>query len=332
MRALELTVRAVTPVYLAGAEPNAPEWRAPSFKGLLRFWYRAFDPDFLFHEPALFGGAGGTHGQSPFLLRVDANGPPRRWGWDQAAVGRFDEGRGRNTKNGIRYLANMGLSDRQAIAPGAECTMRILYLRGDTGAGGPPRPARQSVAALSPRRRGESEPARVRQLLARTMGAAGPVAGDRGSAVAGRLQGRRRRTFVPGPRAEDAAVAGVARMAEERPEARRGAACVAAEPAHRPGFGVGLPLRAPSRVDSRPTDRTHGPTALNEAGRTLQDFRVRREPDYSDVKASLSERRPPRRAPERATFGLPIAFPIPGRSGSGPVSGLPRNPGRRSYE
>ena len=55
--------------------------------------------------------------------------------------------------------------------------------------------------------------------------------------------------------------------------------------------------------------------ALNEAGRALQDFRVRREPDYSGVKASLTGRRPLGRAPERATFGLPIAFRFQGVRG-----------------
>ena len=55
--------------------------------------------------------------------------------------------------------------------------------------------------------------------------------------------------------------------------------------------------------------------AMNEAGRALQDFRLRRAPDYDDVKTSLSGRGPLRRAPERATFGLPIAFRFRGIQG-----------------
>ena len=134
MRELELTVRAVTPVYLAGADTNsAPELRAPSFKGLLRFWYRAFDPDFLDHEPQIFGGAGGSAGQSSFLLRVGANGPLPHWPWNEAVVRRFNDGQGRRAKNGIRYLANMAVPQRKAIAPDAEFTMRVVCIRQTQG-------------------------------------------------------------------------------------------------------------------------------------------------------------------------------------------------------
>ena len=209
---LKLTVRTVTPVYLAGAEHGLPELRAPSFKGLLRFWYRAFDPDFLDHEPLLFGGAGGTHGQSPFLLRVGASGPPRRWTWNQAAVGRFDEGQGRNTKNGIRYLANRALSDRRAIAPGAACTMHVLCLRRAPA----PEWRRALLGSLwllfhlggagSRSRRGFGSFSLERWGVPR------PVAGDRSSAAAGRLQGRGRGPVVAAPRSADAAITCMARM------------------------------------------------------------------------------------------------------------------------
>jgi CRISPR-associated protein Cmr1 len=48
--------------------------------------------------------------------------------------------------------------------------------------------------------------------------------------------------------------------------------------------------------------------ALDVAGRRLQDFRVRRQPDYDRVKEALRSGRPLRQTPERAAFGLPLTF------------------------
>lgn len=46
MDRLTVTLKAVTPMFLGGAEPNKiAELRAPSIKGALRFWYRAIDEE-----------------------------------------------------------------------------------------------------------------------------------------------------------------------------------------------------------------------------------------------------------------------------------------------
>lgn len=313
---LKLTVRAVTPVYLAGAEPKGvPELRAPSFKGLLRFWYRAFDPDFLDREPRLFGGAGGTYGQSPFLLRVDANGTPRRWRWDQATVGRFDEGRGRNTKNGIRYLANMALSNRQAIAPGTECTMRVLCLRRTPAPecrrallgslwllfhlGGAGSRSRRGFGSFSLERWAPQDQWPEIEHLPLLAGCK-DVNEGRSSLL--RALEMLQSPEWPGWPDDD--------RQEGKPERR------AARLNPHVGQGPQSAFRFALHPDGFRTDRPNAwAAALNEAGRALQDFRVRREPDYSEVKASLRERRPLRRAPERATFGLPIAFRFQGVRG-----------------
>jgi CRISPR-associated protein Cmr1 len=47
---------------------------------------------------------------------------------------------------------------------------------------------------------------------------------------------------------------------------------------------------------------------LDAAGRSFQDFRVRRPPDYENVKQALGTGRAPANAPERTAFGLPLAF------------------------
>jgi CRISPR-associated protein Cmr1 len=80
------TFEVVTPLFLGGADPaNSAELRAPSIKGMLRFWWRALawsrhggDMDTIRREEArLFGAAGEessdakrSTGQASFILRV----------------------------------------------------------------------------------------------------------------------------------------------------------------------------------------------------------------------------------------------------------------------
>lgn len=73
---IEATYRIVTPLFCAGADPSVAELRLPSFKGVLRFWWRALawsrlrgDLDGIKQqEDTLFGSAGG--GQSRVLVRL----------------------------------------------------------------------------------------------------------------------------------------------------------------------------------------------------------------------------------------------------------------------
>lgn len=37
----EFEIEAITPMFLAGADPHSAELRVPSVKGALRFWWRA---------------------------------------------------------------------------------------------------------------------------------------------------------------------------------------------------------------------------------------------------------------------------------------------------
>jgi CRISPR-associated protein Cmr1 len=77
---IEATYRVLTPLFCAGTDPNRPELRLPSFKGVLRFWWRALAWPRLGGdlgaiqraEEELFGSAGG--GQSKVLMRL-ANAP-----------------------------------------------------------------------------------------------------------------------------------------------------------------------------------------------------------------------------------------------------------------
>ena len=86
MQTIKATFRIVTPMFIAGADQQKAELRAPSIKGALRFWWRALNwcayknthgndaLDMLRNEEQrLFGsgaGGGGANGVGSFLLHV----------------------------------------------------------------------------------------------------------------------------------------------------------------------------------------------------------------------------------------------------------------------
>ena len=79
---IEATYRVVTPLFCAGVDPQRAELRLPSFKGVVRFWWRAlawsrYGGDLQRiqkQEDALFGSAGG--GQSRVSMRLVLGGNP----------------------------------------------------------------------------------------------------------------------------------------------------------------------------------------------------------------------------------------------------------------
>ena len=77
MRRMTARYRVVTPLFLAADPKDDPELRAPSLKGVLRFWYRATAlpglgswEEVRRREAELFGGAGRGQGQAAFLLTL----------------------------------------------------------------------------------------------------------------------------------------------------------------------------------------------------------------------------------------------------------------------
>lgn len=102
--AIEATYRVVTPLFCAGSDRERPEFRLPSFKGVLRFWWRALawsrcrgDLESLqSEEDDLFGSS--RSGQSRVSLRVARSpAPPQP----------------------IRSGAVLYQSDRRVVGPGA---------------------------------------------------------------------------------------------------------------------------------------------------------------------------------------------------------------------
>lgn len=71
IRQIRVQLRVVTPLFMGGADPQSSEWRVPTIKGLLRWWYRASHPPqpgetferLRQREARIFGGVGGVGSQ-----------------------------------------------------------------------------------------------------------------------------------------------------------------------------------------------------------------------------------------------------------------------------
>ena len=122
---IEATYRVVTPMFCAGTDPTQAEVRVPSFKGVLRFWWRAHAwsrwhgnlDDIRQAEDRLFGSSGGR--QSRISI-------------GQVACHRIKRGAGCNLRGvgpGIRYLGygvmEAGRNQREFLHPGLNFTARM---------------------------------------------------------------------------------------------------------------------------------------------------------------------------------------------------------------
>jgi len=82
MKQVRFSCQTITPMCLSGADGNTPEFRVPSLKGSLRFWWRAAqaqpNTQLLCEEDnSIFGGAGKSQGKSKFHLSIDSNFSPQ---------------------------------------------------------------------------------------------------------------------------------------------------------------------------------------------------------------------------------------------------------------
>jgi len=76
MSTITFKCETVTPMFMAGADGKEPELRAPSIKGVLRFWWRAINgylelKDLREREAAIFGGSGKEQGRSKVIINID---------------------------------------------------------------------------------------------------------------------------------------------------------------------------------------------------------------------------------------------------------------------
>ena len=126
---IEATYRVVTPMFCAGADPRRAELRVPSFKGVLRFWWRALAWSRLGgdlraiqqQEDCLFGSARG--GQSSVTLRVDmATHPTVVSAGDRLTSSAASEG---PVGEGARYLGYGVMLTRACLRAPFDFTIRM---------------------------------------------------------------------------------------------------------------------------------------------------------------------------------------------------------------
>jgi len=109
MKTIEARFQVVTPLFCGGSDPSRPELRLPSFKGVLRYWWRAlawscYDGKLKRiqeTENRVFGSSGG--GQSRVSMRLDIDSGPIR----PLRTGEILREPGRGLKavgDGARYL------------------------------------------------------------------------------------------------------------------------------------------------------------------------------------------------------------------------------------
>lgn len=80
MYSVSFDLETITPLFMAGADGKTPELRPPSFKGMMRFWWRAMRSDddwkqLAKDEAIIFGGTGKGEGKSKISIRVENNKP-----------------------------------------------------------------------------------------------------------------------------------------------------------------------------------------------------------------------------------------------------------------
>ncbi len=294
---LQVTLETVTPMFLGGSEPRgeAPELRPASFKGELRFWWRALwggahpecSPDDLAeHESRVFGN---TEAASPIVLRLQDE-PPRKESWSFS-----------DKWPGVNYLffslkANrqdpdrIGFVDKQPFKLILQTRLGLRDERQSNDA------FLQACAALWLLVRLGSVGARARR-------GAGSICAHPDIEVKGwppdlpplRMQANSAAEFAR------ETSAGLAQLYQAlnwtAPQATL---------TNWPEFDILHPRGAPLYVLGK--EWSSWQDALNQVGLAYRDFRSRRSPDYANVKPVVAGQSTHLEPVERAAFGLPIVF------------------------
>ena len=135
MREFRLTLEIVTPLFSGGADPRGePELRVPSFRGALRFWFRALlggvlDNDtqvILAKESGVFGS---TESASPVAIRLRANKLATQ---SFSQLAQWDNKERAYQRPGVAYLFFSARHtkkepERKAFVPGQSFELSILY-------------------------------------------------------------------------------------------------------------------------------------------------------------------------------------------------------------
>ena len=317
---LSLTFRILTPMFIGGAEGKAgpPELRAPSIKGMLRFWYRALDPMWqksinpkheklkkITREVAWFGGCASNAGQSPFLIMLN-NVPsvnpvsfPNRVGQGLAYIGYpFKGWRDAPSRQAIPSNQTFTLDIcviRCLDSPGFRRALTAsLWCMGNLGALGSRNRRGFGALALESWKVKTGDWPEFEQLALLSMhetAKAWLTAFDKNLETIGDWFNWKEQTSE------------------------------STKPSHRPQPHFGQKYKR--RLQGKAFKLEDWQGILDYMGGWLQQYRSRRSPDYENVKNYIDRRVPLKHAPQRAAFGLPITFRYRSLPGSRPVTFLP---------
>jgi CRISPR-associated protein Cmr1 len=281
VKQLHSTYTLVRPMFLGGALPKAAEigFRPPSFKGALRFWWRALAwaqvaqetndvvaalRDLHRREAEVFGSAAGERGrQSRVLLAADWQ--PGRPISDNAVRSQGRSGQ----DNGIGYLMGQGLGGRTAADSGT-IRVRATFLPGTSEEG------RQGVE-------------RALLVLGLLGGLGSRCRRGFGSLAIEELEGDRRLDLAI-PRTVDQLATVLKLLIGDRPPAQ-------------PPYSA---FSAQSRIDLS----LLGPSAARvhcEVGGKMREFREALADDTRRAREAADGKEPDQ-PPDRTIFGLPLQF------------------------
>ena len=294
MEKLEATFRIVTPLFLGGAYPNdCAELRPPSIKGLLRYWYRALDVDFMKYEPIIFGGTEKGQGQSIFLLSVDnhiKSGQEYQSNLDQKT-------------HYFSFPINMGDNERKYIGASQEFTLKLIF--------------RNNIS--------QQEHTRTRRAIVATLWLLGHIGGlgtrnrrGFGTVSLQKLNGvnwdelselSTAHTAVSAEQWLGKFSSGIHTLRKWFPVQPKDSHLV---------LGKNVRFRF---VEGNEQGFASWDDALAAAAEIMRSFRNRKKPDYQNVKAHICKHVPEARpkaphispehlasAPDRTAFGLPLTF------------------------
>lgn len=291
MRKLRMNLEAVTPIFLGGASPRgAPELRAPSFRGAMRYWLRALTgaackQTMRQYEKDLFGAGGDDKAPAGVVnLRLISPSNVPTQSYSGLVTNRL----------GTAYLwfAARGTKhekERHAILP-MEFTLELSVPRSRQ----PDKDLKQAAAVL--------------WLLSRLGGI-----GARSRRFTGGIQ----ICAVKSPYDDGSIIANLPVRADSPQELADELSAGIQEV--RQLFDIQkLASSAPSLFDVLHPERcqilvlnrlfTSWKDAVEEIGQRYRSFRQLRQPDYHVVKNAMASRQDLDGTVERAAFGLPIPF------------------------
>lgn len=310
MERLEVTFKVITPLFLSGANQAQAEFRLASLKGAMRYWYRALDPNYRKREAEIFGGTGKGEGQAKFLLRWE----PVEWEqkmWDKDEFSGSRKETVDKSMTGIIYLSySMDLTvkkvrvQRPYLLPGTEFTILLLF--------------RDTTAEM-------------RKAVLGALWMLGHVGGlgSRSRRGLGTIALKDWNLLTSGswPELNELPIAHKAETLEEwRRFFKEGIQVLnswfgSSRKVTHTVLDNNCRFLLVDKAFTKENGYEGWVHALNHAGQLMQDFRLRWEPDYTNVKqhiCALDTRTamlnkdvkpiPMRVGPQRAAFGLPLTF------------------------